>query len=276
MDKLILKQNKKNNNFNFRKTKIFLFFIHGFCSGSEGWEKQLNFFKTSFTVFAPTLRGHDGKNKFNLPMSIEQITTDCENILNKHMEKKFVFIGHSMGTRVAINLANRFQNNTLGLVLVDGSKFSDSKSYGEVLNNFEKSIRDSDYSSTLKHIFGSMFFSKKFENEKNKIIKRAINVPPNFSLPLRRNVIWFDAHCLEGILHEINLPILILQSTKLDKERNRAPIKGNEKVNFIEFIRSNSSKVETKIFRNTGHYISIEKPKLINKIIFEWVKKIIG
>ena len=48
----------------------------------------------------------------------------------------------------------------------------------------------------------------------------------------------------------------------------------DEKINYIEFIRSLSSSVKVKIFKNTGHYISIEKPKLVNDTIFEWIKEI--
>ena len=49
------------NDLKFEK-KICIFFIHGFCSGPEDWDKQIEFFKSKFNVVAPTLRGHDGKN----------------------------------------------------------------------------------------------------------------------------------------------------------------------------------------------------------------------
>ncbi len=262
-------------NFEFSKSNICLFFIHGFCSGPEDWDEQTKFFNNIFTVITPVLRGHDGENLSDLPMSIEQLTNDCEKILKKQKEKKFIFVGHSMGTRIAINLASKFEKKTYGLVLVDGSKFADLESFGSVLNHFEKLISNQGYNLLLKNMFKSMFFDKKFENDKKRIIKRAIEIPSKYSLPLRRNVIWFDAHYLKSALNKINTPILMLQSTKLDEKRNRSTIKNDEKIKYIEFISSFSSKVETKIFRNTGHYISIEKPKLMNKIIFEWIKKII-
>ena len=64
-------------NFEFNKSDICLFFIHGFCSGPEDWKEQKNFFKNNFKVISPLLRGHDGKNISDLPMSIEQLTNDC-------------------------------------------------------------------------------------------------------------------------------------------------------------------------------------------------------
>ena len=65
-----------------------LFLIHGFCSGPEDWTHQINFFSQYFTVLAPTLRGHDGNNVNNRPMSIEQLSNDCINIIENRKFKK--------------------------------------------------------------------------------------------------------------------------------------------------------------------------------------------
>ena len=259
---------------NFQNSKICMFFIHGFCSGPEDWVEQEKFFGNIFTVFCPTLRGHDGKNDLELPMSIEQLTMDCAKIMENHNDKKFIFIGHSMGTRIAINLSYKFRKRTLGLVLVDGSKFADIENFGEVISHFEKTIFEKDYLFLLKQMFSSMFFNKKFNNDRERIINRAIGIPVKYSLALRRNVIWFDAHCLKDLLSKINIPILILHSTKLDNKRIRSPIKNNEKIDYVEFIKSLTLTLESKTFKNTGHYISLEEPELLNKTIFKWMKKL--
>ena len=45
-----------------------------------------------------------------------------------------------------------------------------------------------------------MFFSDIFKNDRDRIIKRAINIPEKYSLPLRRNVMWYDSHCVQNNL----------------------------------------------------------------------------
>ena len=65
-----------------------LFLIHGFCSGPEDWIEQINFFKNQFTVIAPILRGHDGNNHNERPMSIEQLSIDCLKILKIENSRK--------------------------------------------------------------------------------------------------------------------------------------------------------------------------------------------
>jgi pimeloyl-ACP methyl ester carboxylesterase len=251
----------------------YLFLVHGFCSGPEDWIDQINFFSNKYTVIAPMLRGHDGQNYNNRPMSIEQLSNDCVNILKKKKINNVIIAGHSMGTRLAIDLANKIKNCS-GLILVDGSRFSDYNSYFKTLEVFENSIQERTYLSVLKNMFSSMFFSKIFDNHKDRIIKRAIKIPECFSLPLRRNAIWYDSHCVETNLNNLSLPILILHSTKLDKKMRRFPILKNDEVSYIDFIKSYSSEVKVELFEKTGHYITIEKPEIVNKVISEWINKL--
>ena len=250
-----------------------MFLIHGFCSGPEDWIDQIDFFSDRYTVIAPMLRGHDGLNYNNRPMSIEQLSNDCVNILNKKKYNKVIIAGHSMGTRLAIDIANKI-NNCSGLILVDGSRFSDYNSYFKTLEVFENSIHQETYLSVLKNMFSCMFFSKTFDNHKDRIIKRAISIPENFSLPLRRNAIWYDSHCVKQNLSNLSLPILILHSTKLDKKKGRSPILKNDEISYINFVKSYSSKIRIELFEKTGHYITIEKPEVVNKIVSEWVYKL--
>ena len=254
-------------------SKNCLLLIHGFCSGPEDWEDQIKFFCADFTVLAPTLRGHDGNNYKNRPMSIEQLSNDCIKILEKKSFKKVVIAGHSMGTRLAIDIASKIKNIS-GLILVDGSRFSNYETYFEVLSNFENSLKQSNFQSVLTKMFSSMFFSDIFKNDRDRIIKRAINIPEKYSLPLRRNAMWYDSHCVQNNLKKLRLPILVIQSTKIDTENKRKTIKKSDDISYVNFIKKFSTNNEVFLLENTGHYISIEKPQIINKIILDWLIKL--
>ena len=255
------------------KSDICLFFIHGFCSGSEDWDAQINFFSNKFSVIAPTLRGHDGKNTKERPMSIEQLSNDCVSIIEEKKFKKVILVGHSMGTRLAIDIANKI-NNAFGIILVDGSKFSNENLYGDTIKTFEDAITKESYITVLENMFASMFFSKKFDDDKKRIVKRAINIPKKYSLPLRRNAIWYDSHCVDKNLNNLIIPILILHSTKLDIKTGRSPIKEDDLIPYIEFIKLFNLDITVKKFETTGHYISIEKPDMTNNIIDKWLEYI--
>ena len=63
-----------------------------------------------------------------------------------------------MGTRIAVYLANLLKNRTIGLVLVDGSKFCDQNNYSEIINKFENSIKENKYEDVLSEMFSEMIF----------------------------------------------------------------------------------------------------------------------
>ena len=43
--------------------------------------------------------------------------------------------------------------------------------------DFENSLKQYNYQSLLKNMFSSMFFSESLKKDRNRIIKRAINIP---------------------------------------------------------------------------------------------------
>jgi pimeloyl-ACP methyl ester carboxylesterase len=69
----------------------------------------------------------------------------------------------------------------------------------------------------------------------------------------------------------LKLPILILHSTKLDKKMGRSPILQKDQIPYIDFIKSYNFKIRIELFEKTGHYITIEKPEIVNDIMSEWI-----
>ena len=123
-------------------------------------------------------------------------------------------------------------------------------------------------------MFSSMFFSPQFENDKKRIVDRAINVLIDYSISLRRNTIWYDSHCVENYVKNLNTPILLLHSTKIDKENGRITINNSDDVPYINFIKLWTDKITIKKFERTGHYITIEEPNIVNEQIIEWLEKL--
>jgi pimeloyl-ACP methyl ester carboxylesterase len=54
----------------------------------------------------------------------------------------------------------------------------------------------------------------------------------------------------------------------------RSPILKQDQISYIDFIKSYSSNIRIELFEKTGHYITIEKPKIVNKIISEFINEL--
>ena len=112
-----------------------------------------------------------------------------------------------------------------------------------------------------------MFFSESFKKDRDRTVKRAINIPKRYSLPLRRNTIRYDSHCVENNLKSLKLPILVIQSTKIDSKNTRCMINKDDDIYYINFINNFNKDNDIVLLDNTGHYITIERPQWINETI---------
>ena len=75
-------------------------------------------------------------------------------------------------------------------------------------------------------------------------------------------------------MKNLNTPILLLHSTKIDKENGRITINNNDDVPYIDFIKFWTDQITINKFEKTGHYITIEEPDIVNEQIIEWLEKL--
>ena len=123
-------------------------------------------------------------------------------------------------------------------------------------------------------MFSSMFFSESLKKDRDRIIKRAINIPERYSLPLRRNTIRYDSHCVENNLKSLKLPILVIQSTRIDTKNARCMINKDDDIYYVNYINNFNKDNDIILLENTGHYITIERPEWINETILSWLIKL--
>ena len=54
----------------------------------------------------------------------------------------------------------------------------------------------------------------------------------------------------------------------------RSPILQKDQIPYIDFIKSYNFKTRIELFEKTGHYITIEKPEIVNDIMSEWINEL--
>ena len=70
---------------------------------------------------------------------------------------------------------------------------------------------------------------------------------------------------------QVNLSAVQRRTATLTKRRS---VKKDEKIPYIDFVKSHNDKNTIKLFEETGHYITIEKPKVVNEIIQNWLNNL--
>ncbi|HSB89686.1 MAG TPA: alpha/beta fold hydrolase [Anaerolineales bacterium] len=104
---------------NSRRTLVFL---HGFGGNARQWVYQLIHFSERDRVIALDLRGHGESSRPDGPYDVATLVKDLEQALPAlDLSGRFVLVGHSFGSALAVEYALRHPERIEGLVLISAS-----------------------------------------------------------------------------------------------------------------------------------------------------------
>ena len=247
---------------------VFLF-VHGFCCGSEDWLPQIEKFTKHRRVIAPDLRGHGATQRGSGAISIEQLALDCIDLIRAKGIRQIIVVGHSMGTRVALEVNNIAPALVKGLVLVDGSDSANGDTEG-ALKEFDKATSDGLYMSWARGLFEGMFFENAHPDLAKFLIDRAMKVPETTAAPLQRDTIAWDGEHVFKSMRVVNVPTLSIQSTTRPPGEARRSLAEGESGHYADLVASLIHGAEIVAIPNFGHFITLEAPEHVNRVIEGW------
>ena len=115
-----------------------LLFVHGFPLDHRMWQAQIEYFKNTFTVVVPDLRGFGATDVTRGTVSMKQHAEDLNMLLHElNFEKDVIFCGLSMGGYIAWEFWKHFPQRLNALILCDTRAGSDTE---EGINNRLKMV----------------------------------------------------------------------------------------------------------------------------------------
>ncbi len=95
-----------------------LIIIHGLFGMSDNWNSLGKQFSTKYSVHLIDLRNH-GRSPHSEVFDYNVMCQDVFNYLDHNNIKKAVFLGHSLGGKVAMNFAFKYSERVEKLIVVD-------------------------------------------------------------------------------------------------------------------------------------------------------------
>ncbi|MCB9073794.1 MAG: alpha/beta hydrolase [Bdellovibrionaceae bacterium] len=139
-------------------------FLHGLMGFASNWRGVARHFESRFQVLLYDQRGHGKSPQPTTGYSIAEYAQDFVTILDGLGWEKASLVGHSMGGRVAIEVASRFPQRIEKLVVVDIGPVSDIRSMTaieEKINSVPVPFASRDEART----FFDTEFLQKYKNE---------------------------------------------------------------------------------------------------------------
>jgi len=94
--------------------------VHGITGSHRSWPPVVDRMRSPATILAPDLRGRGGSASLPGPFGFSAHARDLLALLDHQGVERAVYVGHSMGAYVGLELARQAPDRLQGLVLVDG------------------------------------------------------------------------------------------------------------------------------------------------------------
>jgi len=237
--------------------------VHGFACDRTDWQAQIAHLSPRHAVHAPDLRGHGTAPGTAAECNIETYGADVARLLET-LDEPAVLAGHSMGCRVALQAHRLAPARVAALALVDGSRMGTGDP-GQAAGAMRAAIDFTGYSAFAEALFAQMFLKQ--SDLSRTILARAKRLPAAIGAALFPDMVRWDAAQMEGALAAVRVPLLVIQSTYVNAERRRVPLRPGEPTPWTELVRARVPGAKIEIIPGIGHFPQLEAPSRVNELL---------
>jgi pimeloyl-ACP methyl ester carboxylesterase len=239
-----------------------LILVHGFACALEDWDAQVRRLSARFRCVALDLPGHGG-SAMPATVSIATMAEAVNTVKDQIGSRRAILIGHSMGCRVIMEAFQQSPINIVGLVFVDGS-FVGGGDPDAAIKKAKDAIDRVGIDAFTQRFFNGMFLEGSDVKLRERLVARAQGVNAGFREELFLELVRWDQYNARDVLKRITIPALVLQSTFLDADLKRAPIRTGVITPWMDLVASLAQKSEAKIIPGAGHFAMIEVAPAVN------------
>jgi pimeloyl-ACP methyl ester carboxylesterase len=247
-----------------------LVFIHGNSCSGDDWTALEGRFASCYRTLSLDLRGHGRSAHLRPPFTIEQFAADIERLCLSSGLNEIVFVSHSMGNYVAIEVARKNTLPIRGLVLIDGAKYFDGNRQA-VQARVSESMRKWGYRTFLGRAFAQMFSSKEFAAEQKRVTRRAFELNESVGLEMFPSVMGWAAENLPAALREVKVPTLAIQSTQVDKFGIRRVLGPEASSSWLKMCHAHLKMPLSVKLQGCGHFVMLERPRELGELIDQFL-----
>lgn len=245
-----------------------LVFVHGLACDHGDWAAQVAEFGARQAVLACDLRGHGRTPGRAADASIETLGADVAQLVTARGLREPILVGHSLGCRVVLEAYVRAPARVAGLVLVDGSRLGDEDP-AQAEAAMRAAIDFVGFPAFAEAFFGAMFLRPGADAA--RVVARAKRLPGELGATLFAAMARWDAARMDAALDAVQVPLMLIQTTTLSRERKRVALKAGESSAWIDLVRRRVPGARVEVIAGVGHFPQLEVPAQVNALLASFV-----
>lgn len=228
---------------------------------------------SSHTCITMDLRGHGRSGPAQGELTMASFAADAVALLDALQIGRAVLVGHSMGTRIALEAALQAPARVSGLVLVDGSKVEAEPEAVRVA--ISTAVDELGFAGWSEKNMGEMFLDALTPDDQNIILQRAIALGAEVGVQLYVNMTAWDQGRLAIAIEQVEAPTVVVQSTSIlpGEARQRCYVDEAPNSPWLDAWRG-EGRANIVALSQTGHFAMLEQPSRVNDVICDVIKQI--
>ena len=123
------------------------------------------------------------------------------------------------------------------------------------------------YSSLIARWFREMFTSRSHAEVVSETLQRAATLPRPIGEKMLLDLVRYDSLRLAPSLASLSLPVMAIQSTYSNEQRQRRSMTHGQTTPYLDFLRANVPAARVEIIPNTGHVPQIDDAAQVNDLL---------
>lgn len=251
-----------------------LFFIHGMLCDANDWKAQIDYFSEKYHVVSCDLPGHGTlSHSTTVSCDIPSLATYVKSVIDSlTISQEIILIGHSMATRIVIELCLLLNRKVSSIILLDMGYQITAPTSCTWIEEEHQRITHLGYQNWLDQFFNTKFGSSTPQALRNAVMAKAKNITHDIGTALYLNTKVYDYYALEKALRLLTIPVLILQASFYYQGMHQDRIKDETpKSDWLSLVSDTLPQAQVEILENCGHWIMMEQPNRCNRLIDDFL-----
>ncbi len=236
--------------------------VHGGMCDHRDWERLVPLLTVRHRVVTLDLRGH-GQSLGNMAdCTIEGWADDLLTLVKVLECERPILVGHSLASRIVVEVAARAPETIDGVVLLDGSRGHGGNA---------ASPQDVQPQTMSLHAVIDQTIGPHADSDiRDAVHRRMASASPAIMQACVDAMRQWDMERADTAFAALagTVPLLAVQSTYHDPATPRRSLASHdESTPYLDFLRSSVPQLEVRRLADTGHFSMLERPKTVADII---------
>jgi 2-keto-3-deoxy-L-rhamnonate aldolase RhmA/pimeloyl-ACP methyl ester carboxylesterase len=238
-----------------------LIFVHGLACDQEDWGRQVEALAPRFRCVTFDLPGH---GRSGLPPSgdVQQLGRTLCEVIDRYGHDRVVLIGHSLGCRVILNAMNQCPRGVMGLILIEQNLVAGGEAEAAA-NALRRAVAASDFATFTRPAYAAMFSVDSDPALRERALARLDHLDPRFGAELLVNAVRWERET-PAQLARLRVPVLLLQSTRLDGEFKWHRLEPGMSTPWTETVARWVPDSKLEVITGSGHFLQLEAAAAVN------------